>query len=379
MGKPHGQGRYAALRLAVAGLRTIQLSILLASILLACCPCVFALDPSLDVSQYAHTAWKVRDGFTQGSIFCIAQTPDGYLWLGTESGLYRFDGMRALSWQPPAGLQLPSNYITALLVARDGTLWITTNKGLASWKDGKLTQYPEVAGSTAGPLLEDRDGTIWFGLQSPGRICAIQGPRARCYGEGTFGPSVVALYEDLKGNLWASATTGLWRWEPGSPKQYAFPRGLVEVNSLIESDDGTLLLASDKGLKQLVDGKIQNYALPRVTGTLRPIRFFRSSDGSLWVGTTEGLLHLHNRRIDAFGGADGVSNDFDTSIFEDHEGNVWVGTLGGLDRFREYAVPNISSSQGLSANDAYSVQSTQDGAIWIGTSNGLNRWQNAHA
>ena len=74
---------------------------------LAWCACASALDPSLDISQYAHTAWKVRDGFTKGSITSIAQTPDGYLWLGTEFGLLRFDGVRAVSWQPPTGGDLP--------------------------------------------------------------------------------------------------------------------------------------------------------------------------------------------------------------------------------------------------------------------------------
>ena len=69
-------------------------------ILLAYCPCVLALDPSLDVSQYAHTAWKVSEGFSKGVIFSIAQTPDGYLWLGTEFGLLRFDGVRNTEWQP---------------------------------------------------------------------------------------------------------------------------------------------------------------------------------------------------------------------------------------------------------------------------------------
>src|SRR5216683_8025159 len=128
MGKPHGQGRHAALRLAVAGLRTVQLSILLAGVLLLCSPIAWALDPALDVSQYAHTAWKVRDGFVKGSIYSIAQAPDGYLWLGTEFGLYRFDGVRAVPWQPPPGEQLPSNYILNLLMARDGTLWIGTLK-----------------------------------------------------------------------------------------------------------------------------------------------------------------------------------------------------------------------------------------------------------
>ena len=131
------------------------------SVLLASSACAFALDPSLDVSQYAHTAWKVREGFTKGTIFAIAQTPDGYLWLGTESGLARFDGVQAVPWQPPNGEQLPSNLIQDLLVARDGTLWIGTHKGLASWKDGKLTQYPGVAGHRiihCCRILEERSG-----------------------------------------------------------------------------------------------------------------------------------------------------------------------------------------------------------------------------
>src|ERR1700720_2622612 len=128
MGKPHGQGRYAALGLAVAGLRTAQLSILLAGVLLAWGPCAFALNPALDVSQYAHTAWKIRDGFSKGIITSIAQTPDGYLLLGTEFGLLRFDGVRTVPWQPSADQHLPSNYITGLLVARDGTFWVGTLK-----------------------------------------------------------------------------------------------------------------------------------------------------------------------------------------------------------------------------------------------------------
>src|SRR5579859_505359 len=101
MAKPHRQGRYAVLRLAVAGLRKVQLSILLAVMPLVWCPGAYALDPALDVSQYAHTVWKVREGFTRGEIESIAQTPDGYLWLGTEFGLVRFDVVRAVIWQPP--------------------------------------------------------------------------------------------------------------------------------------------------------------------------------------------------------------------------------------------------------------------------------------
>src|SRR5260370_36425853 len=152
MGKPHGQGRYAALGLAIAGLRTVQLSILLAGVLLALGPGAFALNPALDMSQYAHTAWKIRDGFTKGTITSIAQTGDGYLWLGTEFGLLRFDGVRAVPWKPPAGEDLPISYIRSLFGARDGTLWVGTLKGLASSEDGKLTQYHDFAGKVVDAL-----------------------------------------------------------------------------------------------------------------------------------------------------------------------------------------------------------------------------------
>src|ERR1700755_2868656 len=88
------------------------------AILLACCRCVFALAPSLEISQYAHSAWTIRDGFFKGNIYAMAQTPDGYLWLGTEFGLLRFDGVRTVPWRPPAGEALPSDWIASFLVAR---------------------------------------------------------------------------------------------------------------------------------------------------------------------------------------------------------------------------------------------------------------------
>src|SRR5258707_1002584 len=154
------------------------------AILLARSACAFALDPSLDVSQYAHTAWKVRDGFAKGYIGSIAQTPDGYLWLGTEFGLLRFDGVRNVLWQPPPDERLPSNYIVRLLAARDGTLWIGTSKGLASWNGSSLTQYPEVAGQFIASLLQDHEGTVWFGLVAPGRVCAMHGGKVNCDGAG---------------------------------------------------------------------------------------------------------------------------------------------------------------------------------------------------
>jgi signal transduction histidine kinase/ligand-binding sensor domain-containing protein len=364
--------------------------VLLLLILLATSACAFALDPSLDISQYAHTAWKVREGFTKGTTFSIAQTPDGYLWLGTESGLARFDGAQAVPWQPPNAEQLPGNFVEDLLVSRDGTLWIGTDKGLASWKDGKFTKYLGVAGHYIYSLLQDAGGTIWFGIENPGRLCAVRAGNTQCYGAGSFGSFVSALYEDHKGDLWVSAQTGLWRWAPGPSEHYWLPEG-IEAEELIEDDHGALLMTTDKsggfegkvnglmeGLKQLVGGKILGYPLPEIAGQFKPICLFRSSDGSLWIGTIRGLLHLHQGRIDEFSAADGLSGDLVTSIFEDREGSVWVSTSTGLDRFREFAVPTISVNQGLSIAAVDVLEATPDGSVWIATADGLNRWQNGH-
>jgi len=354
------------------------LGALLIGILLVERPRAFALDPSLDVSQYAHTAWKVREGFAKGAIHSIAQASDGYLWLGTEFGLLRFDGVRAVPWEPPSGVQLPNNYITGLLVAGDGTLWIGTLKGLASWKNGKLTQHPEVAGALLGLFLEDREQTVWFGTweASKARLCAIRDGKVECYGSGTFGNFVNPLYQDNKGNLWAWSATGLWRWGPGSPERHTFPLGATQVISLAEDDSGALLLATHDGLKQLVAGRIEDYPLPGITGYYTPTTFLRVRDGSLWIGTTQGLLHLHHGKVDRFSAVDGLSGDWMSKAFEDREGNVWIATTDGLDRFREYSFPTISRNQGLSNSEAWAVQATPDGNIWIGTAEGLNRWAN---
>src|SRR4029453_16669981 len=183
-------------------LHAIVFATLVTSLLIASSPGAFALDPSLDVSQYAHTTWKIRDGFPKGVVISIAQTPDGYLWLGTESGLFRFDGVRGVPWSPDQDLR--DDYIRSLIAARDGTLWIGTLKGLASWKDGKLTRYSEVAGEDVRRLFEDREGTIWFGAitAGSGKLCAIETGSIRCYAHEGDDHRVSSLYEAGRKTLW---------------------------------------------------------------------------------------------------------------------------------------------------------------------------------
>src|ERR1700687_896217 len=140
------EGRSSNMKGAEAPTKTARALVVLGTLsVLLSCPDAPALNPSLDISQYAHTAWTYREGFMHGAVNAIAQTPDGYLWLGTQSGVVRFDGVRAVPLPLRPGQQLPSTSVVALLAARDGTLWIATLDRLVSWKNGQLTAYPGLA------------------------------------------------------------------------------------------------------------------------------------------------------------------------------------------------------------------------------------------
>ncbi|MGC2538305.1 MAG: PAS domain S-box protein [Candidatus Sulfotelmatobacter sp.] len=345
------------------------------AVLLASSVCAIALDPSLDISQYAHTAWTVRGGFAQGPIHSIAQTPDGYLWLGTEAGLLRFDGVRAVPWQPPAGEHLPSNLVKKLLVSRDGTLWIGAGKGLASWKDGKLSQYPEMVGWIVDALVEDDEGTVWaggLGVPGHGRLCAIKGGRAQCSDPGE---GVQSIYEDSKNALWVSTFKGLWRWKPQSPQ--FFPTGTTMTSALAEDKDGGLLFGRSTGIQRFVKGKSEVYPVAMLARQSGVDSFLWDHDGSLWVGSFSGLVHLHRGRAELFTQVDGLSANLVHCVFEDREGNIWVATEGGLDRFRDFSVPTFSAKEGFPAGLSGPILAAKNGSLWVGTADRLINWRNS--
>lgn len=349
----------------------------MAGLLLAGSPCAFALNPALGVSQYAHTPWKIRDGFPRGAVTSIAQTPDGYLWLGSEFGLFRFDGVRSVPWQPPVNQHLPSSQIMSLLAARDGTLWIGTGKGLASWKEGKFKQYPELGDRYIFKILQDREGSIWAsGVGTTGKLCAIRNGSVQCYGDdGALGIGALNLYEDSKGNLWAGVHHGLWRWRPGSPKFYPLDGEPDGIQGLGEDDDGTLLVGWNGGLWRFVDGKTEAYPLPRTIGQFRARRLLRDRDGGLWIGTSDrGLVRAHHGKRDVFAPSDGLSGEKVITIFEDREGSIWVSTANGLDRFHDLAVTTLTVNQGLRNAVVLSVVAARDGSVWFATRAGLSRW-----
>jgi len=315
---------------------------------------VGALNTSKQISQYGHTAWRMEDGVFAGTPNVIAQTADGYLWIGTQAGLMRFDGVRFVSWRPPEGNELPSSRINSLLGGRDGSLWIGTSMGLARWRNGSLTNYRDASGSIMA-ILEDRAGTIWIARanlsDTKGPLCKVTGTGLRCYGrdDGLALPYAVTLANDSLGNVWAAGGLMVSRWQTSSGGTYV-PAGLNPaeifngVLALAARPDGSLwvgLVHTGKGggLQQLTHGVWKPFVTPEFEGsTLRVTALLLDRDNSLWVGTlNRGIYRIQGNRVDHFRGSDGLSGDAVSvnGLFQDREGNIWVSTSRGIDKFHD--------------------------------------------
>jgi len=347
----------------------------------------WAVNPSLHISQYAHTAWRIQDGVFSGAPNAITQTTDGYLWVGTTAGLLRFDGVRFVPWTSPDGKHLPSLDVTALLSARDGSLWIGMDGGLSHWDKTNLTNY-EIKTERINAIIENRSGAVWLVRNvggNAGGLCQIIGLGMRCYGKadgilGSAGAS--SLVEDTLGNLWIGTDTAVIRWRPDSSSTYA-PRGLNPghdgVNGLAANPDGSVwvgmeLAGPGLGLQQLSRGAWKAFAKPELDGsTLKVQALFLDSENALWIGTaTQGIYRVDSRRVDHFYSADGLSSDSVYWFYQDREGDQWVGTSKGLDCFRDVRVASFSTPEGLANSEADAVLAAQDGTVWIGGDVGLD-------
>jgi len=338
---------------------------------------VVALDPHQFLTQYIHTSWVQREEFALPSVAAIAQTAEGSLWLGTGSGLLRFDGMRFTPWTAAGGEELPANDILALQSSSDGGLWVATRAGIGYVVNRRLTNYTRKNGLPGGnvvAILAERSGGLWVATSAAGKsgLALIQNGVVKTYGaaEGIPKTALLSLFEDRDGTLWMGGT-GLCRWRPGQIAScMALP---AEVVSLQEDEDHSLLAvdAANKSIYRLSGGKLKLLIQTLGKASLAPKTLLKDRAGNIWLGTLgQGLLRLREGKLERFTRREGLSSDVIESIFEDREGNLWVGTASGLDRFRDPKVSRISTLEGLASDLVTAVYATRDGATWVGTEGG---------
>ncbi len=330
-----------------------------------------ALDPRKSLTQYSRTIWTQERGLPQDTIRAIAQTRDGYLWLGTDEGLARFDGYDFAVFNKSNG-DLPDNSITALAASKDGSLWIGTPNGLTQYREGRfrsLTVKEGLPDDSITALLEDADGVLWV----------VAGVNLSRYQDGrftTFVPekdlpvsAVRAICEDRSHNLWVGGFRRVARRSGNAFVTVLEPEALggMAINSLLVDAADNLWVGGNMGvIRRFPDGRIQNYGVKDGLPDTTVRALWKDRDGNIWVGTNRGMARLEGSRFVTSHRDNPEDHDLVRCLLEDREGNLWIGANGGLNRWRNDVFMVYGKSEGLPSDEPNVVFEDQSRRVWVG-------------
>jgi signal transduction histidine kinase/ligand-binding sensor domain-containing protein len=357
---------------------------------------VWALDPHRAITQYRHDYWRVENGLPQNSVYAIAQTPDGYLWLGTSAGLVRFDGMRFTTFDNANTSAIKRNTISRLFADREGNLWIDTlSGGVLRYRNGQFHSVTEEQGLPEGAVTawcEDRNGVFWIATLTYAGLMQWRDNKfiQTLPIERMPRSPILAMTFDPQGTLWlGTRDAGLLRFEgdrltafrtkAGNTLKQGPLEGLPDdkVNSLYADRSGDLWIGTDTGICKWSQGKITRDGVPASLQNGRISALNADRDGNLWVGVSgAGLYRLCDGRASAFTGKNGLTSNTVTSLLEGGEGALWVGTTVGLNRFRDGVFTTFTTAEGLPTDDAGSIAVDAKRGLWLApSSGGLYRYQ----
>jgi signal transduction histidine kinase/ligand-binding sensor domain-containing protein len=342
------------------------------AVIVCAAPCAWALDPQRSLTQYSRTVWTQADGLPQDTVRAITQTSDGYLWLGTEEGLARFDGYEFTTFDKRDG-DLPSNYITALAAAEDGGLWIGTGSGLTEYRDKRFRTFTTRDGlpdDAIVSLYADHRDVLW--IVAGKWLSRFENGRFTNYAPGTQ-PSQLpvtaarAVVEDLHYQLWVGGMNGVGRF---SAQGFAPAIGEAQlagrfVTCMVAGTDGTVWIGTSGGVMALSpEGVLHSYktseGLP--DPTVRALWCDRS--GFIWAGTNRGVARFNGRRFTIALAETGLVSV--RSIFGDREGNLWVGDNSGLSRLRDEVFTVYGRSEGWPSVNPTTAFQDRAGRVWVG-------------
>jgi PAS domain S-box-containing protein len=335
-----------------------------------------ALDPNKHLTQYAHTAWRIQDGFLPNTPFWISQTKDGYLWVGGNNGALRFDGVRFTPWSAP----IASPPISPPVTVRAGEFWIATRSELAHVRDNVVISHYDLSRIEA--IYKDSDGSVWtLSYPNPDRIlCQATDAKIRCFGkaEGITTNVPNSFIPDGRGGFWIGGDTSLLHWRMGealeiySPPHLQSNVGQDGIKSLLEDSGGSLWVGiaaagPELGLERFRNGVLTPVVLPNFDGSKLFIdKLMEDSDKNLWIATYgNGIYRIHGQTVDHFGRSDGLSSDSVFDLYEGDDGIVWAATSDGIDNFRDLPVTTFSTPEGLARKGAASVMASKDGTVWV--------------
>ena len=342
-----------------------------------------ALNPRKSLSQYILRTWLVEQGLPQNAVIHTLQTRDRYIWIGTQNGLARFDGVRFQVFDKANTPELRSSYITALYESRDGRLWVgTEGGGLVRLGAGRFTAYTSADGLSNDriwSIAEDAQGVLWAGTAGGG-LCFLKDGRFTRFEAGPeLGEGIIrSLYLDRRKYLWAATNSGLYRMKEGEIKIFTVKEGFPSnsVYSVAEDGRGTIWAGTNHGLIELSGDAVRVHTARDGLPHDMVRALLCDGAGVLWIGTRSGLCRMKDGRFVSIGTRDGLSNDLIMSLMEDHEGSLWVGTYKGLNQLKDGKLLGFSTKEGLSEPIASAVFEDNRGTLWIGTlGGGINRFE----
>lgn len=373
----------------------------------------FALAPDKPFHQYVQARWSTQAGLPQVSGNTIAQDGMGYIWVGTQTGLARFDGVRFITFTPVDTPALPGVWIRVLRTDARGALWVGTYQGVAvhdahgfrvivppagmpapdvqdiaftangevfvAAEQGVFTvaddrlQPLESAPHPARALLARADG-VWVG--SVGAVVRIaDGAAQEMPLPADMRDVAVTALREVRGRIWLGSRRGLFvregdAWQRVSLKVPGISDGLVTF--LQDDRDGNLWVGTEHGLIRLRDGQPQEWVDPRSPGYIKaPLSAFEDREGNLWVGSqSEGVVRLWSGWASRFSAPDGLHEPLVWSLAPGADGTLWVGTNEGLARWTNGHFEKVVSGDQLPHPQAYSLLA-EPGQVWIGTRQGL--------
>ncbi|HEX6545085.1 MAG TPA: two-component regulator propeller domain-containing protein, partial [Bryobacteraceae bacterium] len=347
---------------------------------------LLGLDPNIALTQYVHDVWQTENGMPQDSALALAQTPDGYLWIATEVGLARFDGVRFTTYDKHNTPQLLSNEISALAADKGGDLWIgTRGGGVVRMSGGTFTTFTTRNGLSSDvvqALYQDPGGDLWIGTDGGGVDRLRDGHLSSfTHRDGLVDDAVFSLCGDHHGGIWVGTHGGLSHITGTDIANYTVKDGLPVnyIRSVYSGSKGVVWIGTNGGgLARFADGRFQVFSTHDGLTSNSIWTIYGDSQGSLWLGTGGGgIVRYANGRFSSFTERQGFRGGDVWAFIEDREGSLWIGVAGGgLNRLRNGSFINYSATEGLPSDPVLPVLQDREGVLWAGTEKGVAALEN---